>query len=156
MFNWFKKLFNINELPFSVDYTFSNAQSMVANSEFNNEFLGYHSYLIDAKERPDWCQIVMSKGSHTVTYAFNKQLLYNKDTIDEQWNEVLRPQMLACKNYIDKQMKEHQKYTLELTGKELEAIYKWMGCADDKDIRVLVNKILKLIDIWIKYEEEIK
>ena len=45
------------------------------------------------------------------------------------------------------------KCTLELTLKELGAIYKWMGCAedcgldtymsDDKDIKALVKKIIE-------------
>lgn len=49
--------------------------------------------------------------------------------------------------------KSTQKYTLELTRKELETICLWMGCAedcgadtymtDDKDIRALVNKIIE-------------
>lgn len=154
MFNWLKKLLNIIEpIPDIVDYTFSNARTVVARSELNNEFLDYHSYLIDAEERPDWCQIVMSKDGHTVTCSFDKGELYSKDTIGELWNEVLRPRMLACKNCIDKQMKESQKYTLELTRKELGAIYDWMSCADDcgvntyttddKDIKALVNRIIE-------------
>lgn len=54
------------------------------------------------------------------------------------------------------EMKESQKYILELTRKELEAICLWMGCADDcgvntyttddKDICALVNKISELYD----------
>lgn len=51
-------------------------------------------------------------------------------------------------------MKASQKYTLELTRKELEAIYVWMSCADDcgvdtyttddKDIKALVTKIIEV------------
>lgn len=51
-------------------------------------------------------------------------------------------------------MKEHQKCTLELTKKELGAIYTWMSCADDcgvntyttddEDIRALVHKIIEV------------
>jgi hypothetical protein len=50
--------------------------------------------------------------------------------------------------------KATQKYILELTRKELGAIYDWMACADDcgvntyttddEDIRALVNKIIEV------------
>lgn len=49
--------------------------------------------------------------------------------------------------------KESQKYTLELTRKELCAIYNWMCCGDDccvdsfmsndKDIKALVKRIVE-------------
>lgn len=50
--------------------------------------------------------------------------------------------------------KASQKYTLELTRKEIETIHDWMGCAedcgldtymsDDKDIKALVMKIIEV------------
>lgn len=108
MFNWFKKFFNPQQSrPANyIDLTVMRARHMVAcTSSYQNEFFSYNTELIDAKERPDWCQIVMSKDGYTVVNSFDKRILYNIDTMEELW-EVLRPQLLICKRNIDKQMKQ--------------------------------------------------
>lgn len=116
MFNWFKKFFNSKQsrLANYKDIIFEQAQKMVRFSVYGNDFFGYNSKLINPESRPvmtleprpELYQIIMEKDGYTATTAFEKRVLDNENDIEEIWKEILKPQLIKCKKYIDKQMKQ--------------------------------------------------
>lgn len=118
MFNIFKhkKIFNPKQArPANYkDIIFEQVQKMVRYSGFGNEFFGFHSKLINPESRPvmtleprpELYQIIMEKDGYTATTAFEKRVLDNMNDVEEIWKELLRPQLIKCKQCIDKQMKQ--------------------------------------------------
>ena len=110
MFNIFKhkKIFNPKQArPANyTDIIFEQAQKMVRFSGFGNDFFGYNSKLINPESRPELYQIIMEKDGYTATTAFEKRVLDNMNDIEEIWKELLKPQLIKCKQCIDKQMKQ--------------------------------------------------
>lgn len=118
MFNIFKhkKIFNLKQSrPANYkDTIFEQAQKMVRFSGFGPDFFGYNSKLINPESRPvmtleprpELYQIIMEKDGYTATTAFEKRLLDNENDVEEIWKEILRPQLIKCKQCIDKQMKQ--------------------------------------------------
>ena len=110
MFNIFKhkKIFNPKQArPANYkDIIFEQAQKMVRFSGFGNDFFGYNSKLINPESRPELYQIIMEKDGYTATTAFEKRVLDNMNDIEEIWKELLKPQLIKCKQCIDKQMKQ--------------------------------------------------
>lgn len=110
MFNIFKfkKIFNPKQTrPANYkDTIFEIAQQLVEFSGYNYRFYGYNSKLINPESRPELYQIIMEKDGYTATTAFEKRILDKVDDIEEAWKEILRPQLINCKQCIDKQMKQ--------------------------------------------------
>lgn len=110
MFNIFKykKIFNPKQArPANYkDIIFEQAQKMVRFSGYGNEFFGYNSKLINPESRPELYQIIMEKDGYTATTAFEKRVLDNENDVEEIWKELLKPQLIKCKQCIDKQMKQ--------------------------------------------------
>lgn len=110
MFNIFKhkKIFDPKQArPANYkDIIFEQAQKMVKFSEYGNDFFGYHSKLINPESRPELYQIIMEKDGYTASAAFEKRILDNENDVEEIWNELLKPQLIKCKQCIDKQMKQ--------------------------------------------------
>lgn len=110
MFNIFKhkKIFNPKQArPANYkDIIFEQVQKMVRYSGFGNEFFGFHSKLINPESRPELYQIIMEKDGYTATTAFEKRVLDNENDVEEIWKELLKPQLIKCKQCIDKQMKQ--------------------------------------------------
>ena len=81
--------------------------------------------------------------NHTCVYEYESIKDFDREHLIR---EIVEPAVKVLKN--------SQKYTLELTRKELRAIYKWMACADDcgvntytsddKDIKTLVTKVIEI------------
>ena len=88
------------------DIIFEQAEKMVRFSVFGNEFLGYNSKIINPESRPELYQIIMEKDGYNATTAFEKRVLDNENDLEEMWKEILRPQLIKCKQCIDKQMKQ--------------------------------------------------
>ena len=110
MFNIFKrkKIFNPKQTrPANYkDIIFEQAQKMVRYSGFGIDFFGFHSKLIEPESRPELYQIIMEKDGYTATTAFEKRVLDNENDVEEIWKELLRPQLIKCKQCIDKQMEQ--------------------------------------------------
>lgn len=110
MFNIFKhkKIFNPKQArPANYkDIIFEQAQKMVRFSGFGQDFFGYNSKLINPESRPDLYQIIMEKDGYTASAAFEKRILDNENDVEEIWKELLKPQLINCKQCIDKQMKQ--------------------------------------------------
>lgn len=110
MFNIFKhkKIFNPKQARLAnyKDIIFEQVQKMVRYSGFGNEFFGFHSKLINPESRPELYQIIMEKDGYTATTAFEKRVLDNENDVEEIWKELLKPQLIKCKQCIDKQMKQ--------------------------------------------------
>lgn len=110
MFNIFKhkKLFNPKQSRSAnyKDIIFEQAQNMVRISGFGHNFFGYHSKLINPESRPELYQIIMEKDGYTASAAFEKKILDNENDVEEIWKEFLEPQLIKCKQCIDKQMKQ--------------------------------------------------
>lgn len=110
MFNIFKhkKIFNLKQ-PRPANYKdtiFEQAQKMVRFSGFGPDFFGYNSKLINPESRPELYQIIMEKDGYTASAAFEKRLLDNENDVEEMWEELLKPQLIKCKQCIDKQMEQ--------------------------------------------------
>lgn len=88
------------------DIIFEQAQKMVKFSEYGNDFFGYHSKLINPESRPELYQIIMEKDGYTASAAFEKRILDNENDVEEIWKELLNPELIKCKQCIDKQMKQ--------------------------------------------------
>ena len=99
------------------DIIFEQAQKMVRFSRFQHYFFRYNSKLIDPESRPELYQIIMEKDGYTASAAFEKKVLENVNDVEELWKSILRPQLIACRQGIDKQMKqtfrdiEYKKFT---------------------------------------------
>lgn len=110
MFNIFKhkKIFNPKQArPANYkDIIFEQAQKMVRFSGFGQDFFGYNSKLIIPESRPELYQIIMEKDNYTASVAFEKRILDNENDVEEIWKELLKPQLIKCKQCIDKQMKQ--------------------------------------------------
>lgn len=108
MFKWFKKFFNPQQSrPANYkDIIFEQAQKMVRISEVGQDFFGYHSKLINPESRPELYQIIMEKDGYTASVAFEKRILDNENDVEEIWKELLKPELIKCKQCIDKQMKQ--------------------------------------------------
>lgn len=110
MFNIFKhkKIFNPKQArPANYkDIIFEQAQKMVKFSGFGQDFFGYNSKLINPESRPELYQIIMEKDGYTASVAFEKRILDSLNDIEEIWKELLKPELIKCKQCIDKQMKQ--------------------------------------------------
>lgn len=110
MFNIFKykKIFDPKQAR-PADYKdiiFEQAQKMVRFSEFGPDFFRYNSKLINPESRSELYQIIMEKDGYTASAAFEKRILDNENDVKEIWEELLKPQLIKCKQCIDKQMKQ--------------------------------------------------
>lgn len=110
MFNIFKykKIFNPTQtIPGNYkDIIFKQVKEMVEFSVYNHNFFGYSSKLINPESRPELYQIIMEKDGYTATTAFEKRILDNENDLEEIWKEILRPELIKCKQCIDRQMKQ--------------------------------------------------
>lgn len=106
------------------------------------------------------CNIV-PEGSYKHEFKYkNHNCVYEDETIKDLDREQLVKEIVEPAVKVLKTMEMKSCLKLELTGKELGAIYKWMSCADDcgvdtyttddEDIRALVKKIQNKYDCYTK------
>ena len=97
------------------------------------------------------CNII-PKGSYKYEFKYkNHSCIYEYEALKEFDREQLVKEIVEPAVKVLKTMEMRECLKLELTGKELEAIYTWMSCADDcgvdtytsddEDILALVKKI---------------
>lgn len=104
-------------------------------------------------------------GSYKHVFNFkNHTCVYEDEAIKDLDREQLVKEIVEPAVKVLKTMEMRECLKLELTWKELEAIYKWMSCADDcgvdtytsddEDIRALVKKIQNKYDYYynLKYK----
>lgn len=105
------------------------------------------------------CNII-PKGSYKYEFKYkNHACIYEYEALKEFDREQLVKEIVEPAVKVLKTMEMRECLKLKLTWKELDAIYKWMGCAEDcgvetymsndEDIKALVNKIKNKYECYI-------